>query len=293
MLGGVLYSDVPRDHGVPTDGRARGRARRGSRTLLAARGGGGGGGGGYEMPISPRIWAVVDRLLTEDERASDAATVTVTVLRDPTLNAFALPTGHIFVHTGLLARVENESQLAAVLARELSHVSLRHGADQRPGEPRGADVVGRSPGRWRGDRDARGRTRRKRAQPRFRTLVGQSLAVAYAAAVDVSGIGARAADAGSVELLPAPTRRESPFYRSFGAAPHARRPTERLYYTRVAVAWSSRATRAVHSPSTDERSRALLPLCAITFARGAAGRSVPRRRGHHVLAPCRRTPAHT
>src|ERR1041385_747895 len=47
-------------------------------------------------------------------------------LRDPQPNAFALPNGSIYVTTGLLALVDNESQLAAVLAHELTHVMRRH-----------------------------------------------------------------------------------------------------------------------------------------------------------------------
>src|SRR5207249_4619114 len=50
------------------------------------------------------------------------------VISDPTLNAFALPDGSIFVHTGLLARVENDAQLAAILGHETAHVTQRHGA---------------------------------------------------------------------------------------------------------------------------------------------------------------------
>ena len=50
------------------------------------------------------------------------------VISDPTLNAFALPDGSIFVHTGLLARIENDSQLAAILGHEVAHVTQRHGA---------------------------------------------------------------------------------------------------------------------------------------------------------------------
>jgi tetratricopeptide (TPR) repeat protein len=47
-------------------------------------------------------------------------------LRDPSVNAFAMPNGSIYVHTGLLARMEHESQLAAVLAHEIIHVRNRH-----------------------------------------------------------------------------------------------------------------------------------------------------------------------
>ena len=47
-------------------------------------------------------------------------------LRDPQPNAFALPNGSIYVSSGLLALMDNESQLAAVLAHELTHVMRRH-----------------------------------------------------------------------------------------------------------------------------------------------------------------------
>jgi len=48
------------------------------------------------------------------------------VLRDPTINAFALPNGSIYVHTGLLALLNNEGELASVLAHEITHVTNRH-----------------------------------------------------------------------------------------------------------------------------------------------------------------------
>ncbi len=48
------------------------------------------------------------------------------LLRDPSVNAFALPGGYLGVHTGLLATVTSADELASVLAHELSHVSQRH-----------------------------------------------------------------------------------------------------------------------------------------------------------------------
>ena len=48
------------------------------------------------------------------------------VLINPSLNAFAYPTGAIYVHSGLLARLENEAQLATVLAHEIAHIVHRH-----------------------------------------------------------------------------------------------------------------------------------------------------------------------
>src|SRR5215213_11171613 len=47
-------------------------------------------------------------------------------LRDPQPNAFALPNGSIYVTTGLMTLIDNESQLAAIIAHELTHVLRRH-----------------------------------------------------------------------------------------------------------------------------------------------------------------------
>ncbi len=45
---------------------------------------------------------------------------------DPAINAFALPGGHIGIHTGLIVTSQTESELASVLAHEMAHVSQRH-----------------------------------------------------------------------------------------------------------------------------------------------------------------------
>ena len=47
-------------------------------------------------------------------------------LRDPQPNSFALPNGSIYVTTGLMSLLDNEAQLASVLAHELTHVMRRH-----------------------------------------------------------------------------------------------------------------------------------------------------------------------
>jgi predicted Zn-dependent protease len=47
-------------------------------------------------------------------------------LRDPVPNAFALPNGSVYVNTGLISLLDNESQLAAILAHEITHVLKRH-----------------------------------------------------------------------------------------------------------------------------------------------------------------------
>src|SRR5258705_8777726 len=48
------------------------------------------------------------------------------VIRDPSVNAFALPGGFVGVHTGLINNADTESELASVLAHELGHVTQRH-----------------------------------------------------------------------------------------------------------------------------------------------------------------------
>ena len=64
------------------------------------------------------LTSVVGRLRRTS--AEGISSVRVTVIEDPTLAAFAMPNGNIYVHTGLLSAVESEAQLAAILARELS-----------------------------------------------------------------------------------------------------------------------------------------------------------------------------
>jgi predicted Zn-dependent protease len=49
------------------------------------------------------------------------------IVNDPELNAFALPDGTVVIHTGLLATLENEAQLASVLGHEIAHVTHKHG----------------------------------------------------------------------------------------------------------------------------------------------------------------------
>ena len=52
--------------------------------------------------------------------------IRVKVLKNTRLNAFAYPNGMIYIHSGLLARMDNEAQLAAVLGHEITHCTQRH-----------------------------------------------------------------------------------------------------------------------------------------------------------------------
>ncbi len=52
------------------------------------------------------------------------------VIENPTFNAFALPNGMVFVHTGLLTMLDNEAQLAAVLGHEIAHATYEHAKER-------------------------------------------------------------------------------------------------------------------------------------------------------------------
>ncbi len=53
-----------------------------------------------------------------------------TMINDPSINAFALPGGPLFMNSGLVNAAANEAQLAGVMAHEMAHVVLRHGTNQ-------------------------------------------------------------------------------------------------------------------------------------------------------------------
>ncbi|MEJ2153966.1 MAG: M48 family metalloprotease [Desulfobacteraceae bacterium] len=48
------------------------------------------------------------------------------VIKEESYNAFAIPAGHVFVHSGLLAAMDSEDELAGILGHEIAHVANRH-----------------------------------------------------------------------------------------------------------------------------------------------------------------------
>jgi beta-barrel assembly-enhancing protease len=81
----------------------------------------------YEDPqLEQYLARIGDRLTPAEVRAAGGPGFKFGVIRDPTLNAFAMPTGKIYVHTGLLSRLDNEAQLAMILGHEMTHVTHRH-----------------------------------------------------------------------------------------------------------------------------------------------------------------------
>jgi beta-barrel assembly-enhancing protease len=70
------------------------------------------------------------RLAASQEAQASGFPFTFEVVADPSINAFALPGGPMFINTGLLKAVDSEAQLAGVMGHEMSHVILRHGTNQ-------------------------------------------------------------------------------------------------------------------------------------------------------------------
>ena len=79
----------------------------------------------------PIVGEYINRLGQNLVRHSDAKVpFTFKIIASPQVNAFALPGGFCFVHTGLLLEADNEAEVAGVLAHEIAHVAARHGTKQ-------------------------------------------------------------------------------------------------------------------------------------------------------------------
>lgn len=63
------------------------------------------------------------------------------VINSPTVNAFALPGGHIYLTRGLIEQTRSGGELAAALAHEIGHVAERHGVDKMERQLRTGSVV--------------------------------------------------------------------------------------------------------------------------------------------------------
>ncbi len=98
-------------------------------------------GGEYRAPKAESLLnGVLARLAPVSETPGEP--YKVTILNSPVVNAFALPTGNIYVTRGLLALANDTSEVAAVMAHEIAHVSLRHAAARAELERR-SQLVGR------------------------------------------------------------------------------------------------------------------------------------------------------
>jgi predicted Zn-dependent protease len=139
-----------------------------------------------DLSLAAYLIGVVERLTGAAIRVAGAPVLSVTVVRDPTLNVFALPDGRLIVHTGVLAAVESEAQLALLLAREVAHVVHR---DALVGVRDGAGA----PVRYEGA---------AALSPMAAAILGEAAGLARLAAIDGYGAGPeREADAAALASL--------------------------------------------------------------------------------------------
>lgn len=83
-------------------------------------------GGEYaNARLERMVAAIVGRLVTVSDNPGQV--YQVSILDSPLVNAFALPGGYLYVSRGLLALANDKSQLAAVIAHEMAHVTANHG----------------------------------------------------------------------------------------------------------------------------------------------------------------------
>lgn len=88
--------------------------------------------GRIELVRDPRAQTYVQQLGEKIVNQTELAgrTWQFRLVRDSALNAFALPGGRIYVHTGLIRAADNVSELAGVLAHEVAHVAARHSTER-------------------------------------------------------------------------------------------------------------------------------------------------------------------
>ena len=113
--GPVVPADAPKTTGLETPDRTE-------HLKLVAQ-----FGGEYKAPAVTRY---LDSVLAKIAPASDVPTEAyhVTLLNSPVVNAFALPSGDLYATRGLLALANDTSEVAAVMAHEIAHVTARHAA---------------------------------------------------------------------------------------------------------------------------------------------------------------------
>ena len=77
-----------------------------------------------DQRLDAMLVQTVDKLVAASERPDQR--YRITVLNSPAVNAFALPTGHLYVTRGLISLANDSSELASVLSHEMAHVIAQH-----------------------------------------------------------------------------------------------------------------------------------------------------------------------
>ena len=98
------------------------------------------GGIFHDAKVEQTLVPIVSKIVASSDRPD--LPYRITILNAPAVNAFALPDGSLYVTRGLLALANDSSEVAAVLAHEMGHVTANHAA-QRQQKARDALVVSR------------------------------------------------------------------------------------------------------------------------------------------------------
>jgi predicted Zn-dependent protease len=96
------------------------------------------GGEYHDQRLEHYINEVLLKLATAGGHPTDP--YRVTVLNSPVVNAFALPPNNLYVTRGLLALADDASELAAVMAHEIGHITARHAMQRAEREKRAAVI---------------------------------------------------------------------------------------------------------------------------------------------------------
>ena len=88
-------------------------------------------GGAYSGPQAGYVARVGQRVAVQTGLGANPSAYTVTLLNSPVNNAFAIPGGYVYVTRELMALMNDEAELAAVLGHEIGHVAARHSAQRQ------------------------------------------------------------------------------------------------------------------------------------------------------------------
>lgn len=77
-----------------------------------------------DVDINERVDRILKKIVAVCDRQD--LVYTVRVIDEDDVNAFSLPGGYVFLFKGLIERVKNDDQLAAVIAHEVAHVTAKH-----------------------------------------------------------------------------------------------------------------------------------------------------------------------
>lgn len=93
-------------------------------------------GGLYAGPQSAYVTRVGQQIAVQSGLSNARSDFTVSLLNSPVNNAFAIPGGYVYTTRQLVALMNDEAELAAVLGHEVGHVAARHSAARQQASTR-------------------------------------------------------------------------------------------------------------------------------------------------------------